>query len=326
MKIVIANTYLLDLDDVSWNGLNHYGEVKILSKGEISPTEDDLIAALDGVEVAILHQSKVTRRLLEQCQTLRFISITSTGYDLITDDTKRFAKDKGVIISYVAGYGVESVSQHAIAFLLEWSDKIAMLNQDVHQGKWKVLSEFKHTGTRHLMELSGRTLGIIGFGSIGRNTAKIAKALDMKILACDSNPCQAGRDLADYVDLDTLLRRSDFISLHCPWTTETNEIINANTIKKMKKGAFLINTARGKLVNEKDLADALNTGKLGGAGVDVVSTEPINMSNPLFTAKNCLITPHSSWMASETRQKLVDCIVNNVKAYCEGHPQAVVNP
>src|SRR5699024_3681606 len=227
-------------------------------------------------------------------------------------------------VTNVPTYGTASVGQFAIALLLEICHHIGHHDASVHAGNWERCADWCYWDYP-LIELAGKTMGIIGFGRIGQTTGRIARAVGMEVLAYRSHPSDAGRAIAEYVDLDALLSRSDVVALHCPLFPETEGIINRETIAKMKDGAILLNNSRGPLVVEQDLADALNAGKLAAAGLDVVSTEPIRGDNPLLNAKNCIITPHISWAPKESRQRIMDCAVSNVKAFLAGSPVNVVN-
>ena len=252
---------------------------------------------------------------------MKFISMLATGYNVVD---YVYAHEKGIPVTNVPSYGTASVAQFAIAMLLEICHHVAHHSDTVHQGKWSKSIDWCYWDYP-LIELDGKTIGIIGFGRIGRQTGKIAKALGMKVLAYDNMENEDGKAIGDYVPLDTLLAQSDVIALHCPLFPDTQGIINKDTIAKMKDGVILLNNSRGPLVVEQDLADALNSGKVYAAGLDVVGTEPINPDNPLLTAKNCIITPHISWAPKESRQRIMDCAVENVKAYIAGAPVNVVN-
>ena len=227
-------------------------------------------------------------------------------------------------VSNVPVYGTRSVSQFAIALLLEICHHVGHHSQAVHEGRWESNPDFCFWDYP-LIELAGKTMGIIGFGRIGQVTGKIAKALGMKVIAYDNYPSDAGKEIADYVSLDEVLTTSDVISLHCPLFPETQGMINKDSIAKMKDGVIILNNSRGPLIVEQDLADALNSGKVYAAGLDVVSTEPIKGDNPLLSAKNCFITPHISWAPKESRQRLMDIAVDNLKQFIAGNPVNVVN-
>ena len=235
------------------------------------------------------------------------------------------AKEKGVLVCNVPTYGTACVGQYAIALLLEVCHHIGHHDKTVHEGKWANHIDWCYWD-HSLIELDGKTAGIIGFGRIGQTTGRIAKALGMKVLAYDLYPNDSGKAIAEYVDLDTLLAQSDVVFLHCNLTADNEKMINKANIAKMKDGAILINNSRGQLIDEQDVTDALKSGKLGAAGLDVVYTEPIKADNPLLTAPNCIITPHMSWGSQGSRQRIMDCTVNNIRAFLSGAPENVVNP
>jgi len=234
------------------------------------------------------------------------------------------AKEVGIPVSNVPGYGTASVGQFSIALLLEICHHIGHHDDTVHSGQWSACPDWCYWDAP-LIELSGKTMGIIGFGRIGQATGRIAKSLGMKVLASGSRPTESGREIAEYVALDTLFASSDVIAFHCPLFPETEHIINRDSIAKMKDGVILINNSRGQLIAEQDLADALNCGKVFAAGLDVVSTEPIQPDNPLLKAKNCMITPHISWAPKESRQRIMDATVQNIKSYLTHDLINVVN-
>ena len=246
----------------------------------------------------------------------------ATGYNVIDCAA---ARKKGVSVVNVPTYGTASVSQYSIALLLEICHHIGHHDQSVHAGNWANNADWCYWDYP-LIELEGKTMGIIGFGRIGQAEGRIARALGMRVLAYDLYPSDSGRAIGAYVDLDTLYRQSDVISLHCNLTPENTRMINKDSIVKMKDGVILINNARGQLIDEQDVADALNSGKLAAAGLDVVYTEPIREDNPLLKAKNCIITPHISWAPKESRQRIMDVTAENIRAFLAGRPQNVVNP
>ena len=252
---------------------------------------------------------------------MKMISMLATGYNVVD---YVYAGSKGIPVTNVPTYGTASVSQFSIALLLEVCHHIGHHDASVHAGSWASCIDWCYWDYP-LIELEGKTIGIIGFGRIGQTEGRIARAMGMKVLAYDLYPNDSGREIAEYVDLDTLYARSDVITLHCNLTPENTCMINKDSIAKMKDGVILINNARGQLINEQDVADALNSGKMGAAGLDVVYTEPIRVDNPLLKAKNCIITPHISWAPKESRQRIMDCAVANVRAYLDGKPVNVVN-
>ena len=320
MKIVVLDGHTENPGDLSWKELEQLGEVTVYDR--TSYEESPLIAQRIGeAEIVVTNKTPVSRETLDRCPNVGLIALLATGYNVVD---YAYAREKGIPVVNVPTYGTASVSQFSIALLLEICHHIGHHSESVHQGNWERCADFCYWDYP-LIELDGKTIGIIGFGRIGQTTGKIAKAMGMRVLAYDSFQSDAGRTLAEYVDLDTLLAQSDVIALHCPLFPETQGIINRDTIAKMKDGVILINNSRGPLVVEQDLADALNSGKVLAAGLDVVSTEPIRGDNPLLTAKNCIITPHISWAPKESRQRIMDCTVENVKAFLAGKPVNVVN-
>lgn len=318
MKIVVLDGYTLNPGDISWEGLEALGEVTVYDRTK----EEDVIARIGDADVVYTNKTPVTRETLEACDNVKFIGVLATGYNIVDIDA---AKEKGIPVSNIPTYGTAAVSQFAIALLLELCHHIGAHSDAVKAGEWTNNPDWcfwKYP----LVELAGKTMGIIGFGRIGQDTAKIAQALGMKVLAYDAyqNP-ELESETCHYADLDTLLGQSDVISLHCPLFPSTEGIINKANIAKMKDGVMIINDSRGPLIVEKDLREALDSGKVAGAALDVVSTEPIQADNPLFGAKNVILTPHIAWAPKESRQRLMDIAVANLKAYVDGAPQNVVN-
>ena len=321
MKIVVLDGYVENPGDLSWAPLEALGEVTVYDRTSLAD-EGETIARLSGAEIAVTNKTPVTRRVIDACPRLRYITMLATGYNVVD---AAYARAKGIPLSNIPAYGTAAVGQFAIALLLEICHHAAHHSGTVHAGKWAACADWCYWDYP-LIELDGKTMGIIGFGRIGQQTGRIARALGMRVLACGSHPSDSGRAIADYVELDALLAASDVIALHCPLFPETEGIINRETIRKMKDGVILLNNSRGPLVVEQDLADALNSGKVYAAGLDVVSTEPIREDNPLLTAKNCIITPHISWAPRESRQRIMDTAAQNIRAYLDGAPINVVNP
>lgn len=319
MKIVVLDGRGLNPGDLSWECLNQFGEVTVY---ESTDTEADAIARIGDAEIILINKVPVTAGLLEACPTVKLIAVQATGYNVVDCAA---AKAHGVTVCNVPSYGTAAVAQFTFALLLELCHQTGLHDRSVHAGDWENCGNFCYWLTPQ-MELAGKTMGIVGFGRIGQAVAKLARAFGMEVLAYSRTQHPAGRALADYVELDTLLEKSDVVSLHCPLFPETRELINEKTIAKMKDGAILINTARGALISERDLAAALTSGKLRGAAVDVVSREPMCPDNPLLTAPNCIITPHIAWAPIESRQRLLDCVVENIRCFLAGRPQNVVNP
>ena len=317
MKIVILDGYTENPGDLSWESLGKLGELTVYDR---TPAEE-IISRIGDAEVVITNKTPISRATMDACPNIRYIALLATGYNVVDVNA---AKEKGIPVSNVPTYGTAAVGQFAIAMLLEICHHVAHHSDTVHAGKWNSCPDWCYWDYP-LIELDGKTMGIIGFGRIGHATGRIAKALGMKVLAYDSFQSDSGKAIAEYVDLDTLLAASDVITLHCPLFPETEGIINKDTIAKMKDGVILLNNSRGPLIVEQDVADALNSGKIYAAGLDVVSTEPIRNDNPLLTAKNCIITPHISWAPKESRQRIMDCTVSNVAAFLAGNPVNVVN-
>lgn len=320
MKIVILDGYMENPGDLSWSGLERLGELMVYDRTSLTD-ESEAIARIGDAEIVITNKTPVTKGIMDACPNIRYIALLATGYNVVD---VAYARQKGIPVSNVPTYGTASVSQFSIALLLEICHHIGVHNASVHAGKWANCADWCYWDYP-LVELDGKTIGIIGFGRIGQSEGRIAKAMGMNVLAYDLYPNDAGREIGTYVTLDTLLAQSDVVTLHCNLTPENTGLINKERIAKMKDGAILINNARGQLIVERDVADALNSGKLAAAGLDVVYTEPIRADNPLLDAKNCIITPHISWACKESRQRIMDCTVDNVAAFLAGAPIHVVN-
>ena len=320
MKIVVLDGYTENPGDLSWDGLAALGDLTVYDRTDVH-NEDEIIRRIGDAEIVYSNKTPISKAVLDACPNIRFLSVLATGYNVI-DYT--YAREKGIPVTNIPGYSTNAVGEHTFAFLLEIARNVGLHSQTVHQGKWSANPDFCYWETP-LMELAGKTMGIIGFGTIGRRVGAIARAFGMEVLATGSRETEEGRAIGTYVDLDTLLAKSDVISLHCPLFPETQGLINRDAIAKMKDGAILINTARGGVIVDQDVADALNSGKLRAAAMDVVTTEPIPADNPLLGAKNCFITPHIAWAALETRQRLMDRAVANLQAFLDGKPINVVN-
>ena len=320
MKIVVLDGYTENPGDLSWGELEKLGQVTVYDRSSLTD-EAEAIERIDDAQIVYTNKTPVTKKVIDACPNIKMISVLATGYNVVDYE---YAKEKGIPVTNVPAYGTASVSQFAIALLLEICHHIGHHNKTVHDGRWENCDDWCYWDYP-LIELAGKTMGIIGFGRIGQSTGRIAGAMGMKVIAFDNMPNDAGREIAEYVDLDTLLSTSDVIALHCPLFPSTQGIINKENIAKMKDGVILLNNSRGPLVVEEDLADALNSGKIAAAGLDVVSTEPIRGDNPLLKAKNCIITPHISWAPKESRQRIMDCAVENAKAFLAGAPVNVVN-
>ena len=320
MKIVVLDGYTENPGDLSWEALEAIGELTVYDRTPVKD-EAEIIKRIGDAQAVYTNKTPINKAVLEACPSIQFIGVLATGYNVVDVVT---AKEKGIKVCNVPTYGTDAVGQFAIALLLEICHHIGHHDSAVHEGRWENNVDWCFWDYP-LIELAGKTMGIIGFGRIGQSTGQIAKALGMKIIAYDEFPNATGKEIAEYVSLDTLLSQADVISLHCPLFPSTEGMINKDSIAKMKNGVIIINNSRGPLVVEQDLADALNSGKVYAAGLDVVSTEPIQGTNPLLKAKNCLITPHISWAPKESRQRLMDVAVDNLAQFVAGNPINVVN-
>ena len=320
MKLVVLDGYTENPGDLSWEGLKEFGELTVYDR--TSSVESPLIAErISNAEIVITNKTPISRTTIDKCPNIRLIAVLATGYNVVDYN---YAAEKGIPVVNVPTYGTASVSQFSIALLLEICHHIGHHDKTVHEGKWAENADWCYWDYP-LIELEGKTMGIIGFGRIGQAEGRIAKALGMNVIAYDLYPNESGRVIADYVTLDELFANSDVISLHCNLTPENTEMINRNNIAKMKDGVILLNNARGQLVNEADLADALASRKVAAAGLDVVSTEPIKADNPLLSVPNCIITPHISWAPKESRSRIMDSTVENIRAFLAGKPVHVIN-
>ena len=320
MKIVVLDGYTENPGDLSWAPLEALGELTVYDR--TSYVEAPIIAERIGdAEIVVMNKTPISKETIDKCPNIKAIAVLATGYNVVDYN---YAKEKGIPVLNVPTYGTASVSQFSIALLLEICHHIGHHSESVHAGNWANNVDWCYWDYP-LIELEGKTIGIIGFGRIGQAEGRIAKAMGMNVLAYDLYPNDSGKAIGEYVDLDTLLAKSDVVSLHCNLTPENTGLINKENIAKMKDGAILINNARGQLINEQDVADALNSGKLGAAGLDVVYTEPIKADNPLKKKKNCIITPHISWAPKESRQRIMDITADNIKAFLAGSPVNVVN-
>ena len=319
MKIVLLDAYAANPGDLSWDGLREFGEVTVYDR----TAPKDVLARIGDAEVVYVNKVRLDEQTLRQCENLKLVSVLATGYNVV--DTAA-AKELGILVCNSPSYSTASVAQLTIAHLLELCSHVGALSDACHSGRWAACPDFCFWDAP-LMELSGKTMGIIGYGTIGRAVGAIAQALGMRLLvnARHSDPALES-PTCRYAPLEELLAQSDVVTLHCPQTPETTGLIDRARIAQMKDGAILLNTSRGGLIVEQDLADALCSGKLRGAAVDVVPQEPIRPENPLLSAPNCLMTPHVAWAPLEARQRLLAIAKENLAAYCSGSPINVVNP
>ncbi len=320
MKIVVLDGYTENPGDLSWAPLEQFGELIVYDR--TSYVDSPLIAERIGdAEIVVVNKTPITKETIDKCPGMKLIAVLATGYNVIDYN---YAKEKGIPVVNVPTYGTQIVGQYAVGLLLEICAHYGHHAKTVAERKWEYNDDWCYWDYP-MIELYGQTAGIIGLGRIGQATARILKSMDMKVIAYDAYQSESGKELAEYVDLDTLFAKSDVIFLHCPLFPETEGIINKENIAKMKDGVIIINNSRGQLVAEQDLADALNSGKVYAAGLDVVSTEPIKGDNPLLLAKNCFITPHISWAAKASRQRIMDITAGNLEAFLKGAPVNVVN-
>ncbi|MGB4440244.1 MAG: D-2-hydroxyacid dehydrogenase [Sedimentibacter sp.] len=317
MKIVVLDGYTENPGDLSWEGLEKYGELVVYDR----TPENKIVERIGNADAVLVNKVPISKETLDACKNVKYIGVLATGYNIVDVEA---AKEKGIPVCNIPTYGTAAVGQFAIALLLEICHHVGHHAQAVQEGRWENNADWCFWDYP-LIELSGKTMGIIGFGRIGKMTGTIAKALGMKVIVYDNYPNVEGKSIAEYVELDELFAQADVICLHCPLFPSTQGIINKDSIAKMKDGVIIINNSRGPLIVEQDLAAALNSGKVYAAGVDVVSTEPINGDNPLLSAKNCIITPHISWAPKESRQRLMDVVVDNFTAFVKGEPTNVVN-
>lgn len=318
MKIVILDGYTENPGDLSWEGFERLGELTVYDRTPAG----EIVKRIGDADAVITNKTPVSRETLEACPNVKYIGVLATGYNVIDVAA---AKERGIPVCNIPSYGTDAVGQFAIALLLEICHHVAHHDQAVHEGRWEKNDDWCFWDFP-LIELAGKTMGIIGFGRIGQATGRIAKALGMRVIANDEYPNDSGKAIAEYVTRDELLAQSDVIALHCPLFPSTQGIVNRENIAKMKDGVIILNNSRGPLIVEQDLADALNSGKVYAAGLDVVSSEPISADNPLLHAKNCIITPHISWAPKESRQRLMDIAVEDLRAFMDGKPINVVNP
>lgn len=320
MKIVVLDGYTENPGDLTWDPLSSLGDLTVYDR--TSYTESPAIAERIGkAEIVVVNKTPVSRETIDKCPSIKMIAVLATGYNVVDC---AYAREKGIIVCNVPSYGTASVSQFSIALLLEICHHIGCHSESVHAGRWSGSKDWCYWDYP-LIELDGKTIGIIGFGRIGQAEGRIAKALGMNVVAYDLYPNDSGREIARYVDLDTLYSVSDVVSLHCNLTPDNMRMINRESIAKMKNGVIIINNSRGQLIDECDLSEALKSGKIAAAGLDVVSTEPIEPDNPLLGAPNCIITPHISWAPKESRQRIMEVTAGNIAAFIAGRPINIVN-
>lgn len=320
MKIIVLDGHTLNPGDLGWDGLEKFGDLTVYERTGFDT--ESIISAIGTAEIIFTNKTPLPRKVLEKVPSVKYIGVLATGYNVVDVIA---AREFGIKVTNIPSYGTAAVAQMTFALLLEMCHHVGEHNAAVKNGDWTRSEDFCFWNYP-LIELAGKTMGIIGFGRIGQATAKIAQAFGMKVLANDKNILpELENETCKYVELDELLEQSDVISLHCPLMECTKGIINKSNISKMKNGVMIINTSRGPLVVEEDLKNALDNGKVGGAAVDVVSVEPIEATNDLLEAKNCIITPHIAWAPKESRMRLLNTAVSNLNDFMQGKPINIVN-
>lgn len=317
MKIVILEGHAVNPGDLNWDCLNRVGQVTVYPR----TAPEEAAGYIGNAEIVLINKVPITAQLLDACPSIRLICVLATGYNVVDCEA---CKARGIPVCNVPAYGTDAVAQFTFSLLLELCNAVGHHDLAVHNGEWASCPDFCFWNTPQ-MELAGKTIGIIGFGRIGRAVGRIARAFGMEVLAYNRSRCPEGEAIGRYVDLDTLLTTADVISLHCPLTAENTGMISDENLAKMKPTAILLNTARGGLIDETAIAEALRCGKLRGFAADVVSKEPIHPENPLLRAPNCILTPHMAWAPIETRQRIIDVTVSNIQHFLDGTPINVVN-
>lgn len=310
MKIIVLDGYGLNPGDLTWKGFEELGELTVYDR--TSPSE--LLERAAGAEALVTNKTLITSENMDALPDLKYIGVLATGYNVVDIDA---AKARGIVVTNIPAYSTASVAQMVFAHILNITQRVGYYADENKQGRWTKNADFCYWDT-HLVELQGKKMGIVGFGNIGQATARIAQAFGMEVCVYSSKPQFALPSGIKKMELDELFEECDVVSLHCPLTPDTKEMVNAERLSKMKPNAILINTGRGPLVNEQDLADALNEGKIAAAGLDVLSVEPSVEGNPLLGTRNCFITPHIAWATLEARTRLMDIAVQNLKSYQKG--------
>lgn len=316
MNIVVLDALAMNPGDLSWDALKELGKTEIFDRSSVAETP----GRIAGADIVLTNKSLLTEEIIAGAPNLKYIGVMATGYNIV-DVT--VAKEKNVIVTNVPAYSTESVAQLAFSFILELANHTILYADSVRKGDWENSEDFSYQ-LKPTMELQNKTLGIIGLGEIGKAVARIALAFGMKVISSHKHPERDKMEGVRFVDEETCFAESDFISLHCPLNDQNKEFVNEALLNKMKPTACLINTSRGGLINESDLAAALNSGKIAGAGLDVLSAEPPSPDNPLLKAKNCYITPHIAWASYEARTRLMKTLVENIKAFMDDKAVNVV--
>ncbi|MGH1647014.1 D-2-hydroxyacid dehydrogenase [Enterococcus gilvus] len=320
MKIVVLDGYALNPGDLDWQGFEAFGEVTVYDRTSFTDKQE-IIDRIGEAEAILTNKTPIDEEILSAVPKLKYIGVVATGYNVVDVAA---ARKRNIPVTNIPSYGTDAVAQFTFALLLEIANQVGVHNASVQKGEWQRSTDFTYQKTP-LMELRGKTIGLIGYGEIAQATATIAHAFNMKVIYWNHRPKKAQEDWAKQVSIEELYQQADIISLHVPQTSETEKMINQKTIARMKEGVILLNTARGGLLDEAAVADALNRGQIFAAGMDVVSKEPMTKDNPLMSAKNCIITPHIAWRPLETRERLMEIAVDNFAAYLAGKEKNVVN-
>ena len=316
-KIAILDAQGMNPGDLSWDNIKLLGQIEFFK----NTTYDKITERAKDADIVVINKCQFDKNIIDSLPNLKYICESATGYDNIDVD---YAAKRGILVSNVKDYSTTSVVQHVFALIFALTNKVEYYSDQVHSGRW-ANNDFFTFWDFPIYELAGKTLGIYGFGQIGSKVAKIALAFGMNVIANRRNPSKGYIPGVEHAEIEELIRKSDILSLHAPLTGENTGFINAEKLSKMKKNALLINTARGKIIDEQDLADALNNEIIAGAGLDVLSSEPPEKDNPLLTAKNCIITPHHAWASVEARERLLEGVIRNIESFIEGKPVNVVN-
>ncbi len=316
MKLIILDGYTLNPGDLSWDKFSALGDCTVYDR----TSSGELYERAIGADVLITNKVVLNASLMKKLPTLKYIGVLATGYNVVDINA---AKKQGIVVTNIPAYSTDSVAQMVFAFILNFTQQVMLHTNDVRGGKWSASEDFSFTSSPQI-EIAGKTLGIIGFGRIGQRVASIGKAFGMNIIFYAPSKKQGFKEIAQQVTLPEVFKLSDFVSINCPLTPDNKGFVNGDLLEMMKPSAFLVNTGRGPLINEDDLADFLNSNKIAGAGLDVLSTEPPKTDNPLLKAKNCYITPHIAWATFEARTRLMNIAVQNLKAFIEGAPQNMV--
>ncbi len=318
MKIVVLDGFTLNPGDLSWDNLYSLGDVVIYDR----TTQDEILERSLDAEILLTNKTPLRADIITQLKSLKYIGVLATGYNVVDIEA---AKKQGIAVTNIPAYGTDSVVQMTFALILELTQHVQAHSDSVLAGKWAESKDFCYWNFP-LIELAGKTIGIIGFGTIGQKVANVATAFGMNVLGNSRNPTeQSHRKNFQWASIPEILEKSDIISIHCPLTTETEGLINTSNLLKMKSSAFLINTSRGPIVVDADIAEALNKGIIAGAAIDVLSVEPPSKDNPLFSAKNCIITPHIAWATKEARERLLNMAIENIQYFHKGIPKNIVN-